>query len=326
MVKSDLLTVLGKLGIYSSEIYETKPGQFQICCPMAKWTHLSGADSNPSMGIDFSGDFVKYNCFTCGESGKLWLLVYRIAQKTKSEELFKLSDTVFEKDGPNLTTKLQSAMESWEPKEKKKEDEPLPDKLLDHFVSVFVHDDACEYLEKRKIPEATWDKFGLVFDNSKKRILLPVRDSKGRLRGAVGRAIYPDTHPKYYNYFNFNRRYWLGGMNNFSNDRKKLALVEGYFCLLRASQWVDDFDVDVACIFGSKMADEQCDLAASLDKSISIWFDNDPAGNDGWVKTKEKMERRHVRVKRANLQLNEDVDTMDKSRFGEVLENLRRLR
>jgi len=315
----DIKVVLNKLGLSDGEILETKVGQLSICCPLAPWFHTSGKDSNPSMGIKYGGEHTIYHCFTCGEAGRLWSLVDSIGSLRNDPKLQALALEVLEKDQPNLETMLERSLEWTEHKPDLLAEIPdmaLSEKVLSHFDSVELHEKPSDYLHKRRVPESDWVRFNLKYDRKQDRLVFPVYDFEGGLRGAVGRTLKGDKR-KYFNYFNFESGHWFGG-GQLKQDHPSVIIVEGFFCAMRGKDWANSQGFDIYCSFGSKLTDEQVHKLSMENKSVQIWFDNDDAGNQGWEKLNKKYGHL-LTMTRAKLPVMTDVDTMTPVEFDGVL-------
>lgn len=318
MNSKEVRLILNQLGLTEGEILETKPGQLSICCPLAPWFHASGKDSNPSMGIRYDGDFTIYHCFTCGESGKLWSLVESVGTLRNDPKLQALALEVLQKDKPNLMSMVDSV--DWCDETPSLEfeipDMPMHERMLEHFDSVELHDKPMDYLRGRNVSEENWERFKLKYDRKNDRLVFPVFDTEGQLRGAVGRTLCGDAR-KYYNYFNFERRHWFGGMQ-YAGNRNRIIIVEGFFCLMRGFDWAHKLGADILCAFGSKLTPEQVEKLTALDSGVQIWFDNDDAGNKGWEKLIERDADKFLSLRRAELPPMTDVDTMSEAEFEGV--------
>lgn len=318
MQLNEIKLVLNQCGLTDGEILETKPGQLSVCCPLAPWFHNSGKDSNPSMGIRYDGDYTIYHCFTCGESGKLWSLVESIGTLKNDPKLQALALEVLQKDQPNLFS-MVDAIDWCDDKPSldfEIPDMPMHERMLDHFDAVELHDKPMEYLRDRNVPEVEWERFKLRYDRKQDRLVFPVFDTEGQLRGAVGRTLCGDKR-KYYNYFNMETGSWLGGLQFFSK-RKRIIIVEGFFCLIRGFHWAHARDADILCAFGSKLTEAQVEILTALDAGVQIWFDNDDAGNKGWDKLNGSHSDKFLSLRRAELPPMTDVDTMSEPEFEGV--------
>ena len=72
------------------------------------------------------------------------------------------------------------------------------------------------------------------------------------------------------------------------------------------------------------MSEVQADRLISLDKGVSVWYDNDIAGNKGWERTKWLLDRKVISLKRAKLPEGKDVGNFTKEEFLVIFNNLRK--
>lgn len=151
---------------------------------------------------------------------------------------------------------------------------------------------ATEYLAGRGISGSTASRFEIGYDADERRIVIPVRDSRERIRGLIRRAIRPQDHPKYLYTDGFDRNTLLFGIRQIDPGlvkSKGLVLVEGsldVICLHDAGIGY------VLGILGSKISRQQAEIIASL-RPPRIWlmFDKDPAGIGAIISAKQRLRK-----------------------------------
>lgn len=321
---SSVLIILGKLGLSTSGIAPVRPGQIICQCPLAPWLHEEGVDRNPSFGVKFGGEFTYFNCFTCGQSGKLWYLVDTVAELKDSDELRKLALEVLEHDQPNLMSLLEAATSHVDPQESFVPDVPFTKRLLESWPPVRAHPGAAAYLSGRGYPEEVWETLDLRWDDRRERIVFPVYDTDGNLRGANGRIIGTETpdNPKYHNYWKWPKSHWFGAMNLLRPGCPRMCVVEGWTCLARCREWAVANDCDVVCSFGARLEGPKQALLEGLDRTTYLLFDTDAAGAAGLEKAVQALAHRML-LKFYKLPSKRDVDTLTQSEFEQLLAALR---
>jgi len=66
--QSEIVRLLSDLGVSSVNV---RDGWVSSCCPLAKYTHVSGSDKHPSFGISINDDGTSvWKCFTCSNDSR----------------------------------------------------------------------------------------------------------------------------------------------------------------------------------------------------------------------------------------------------------------
>lgn len=86
MIKEKVLYLLSLAGISNTK---DTGDSIMISCPFSRWTHKNGSDRKPSFGIRYGNDISIYNCFSCGESGRLPSLFGKLYERTLDEQYKK---------------------------------------------------------------------------------------------------------------------------------------------------------------------------------------------------------------------------------------------
>lgn len=324
MTFEELKFVLSQINVDTTSLRSNGP-QLVIPCPLAKWFHAKGTDSNPSLSIKY-GDttsWTVFKCFACKEGGKLWQLVDSYGHLSKNEEIQKLALTLINSDKPTLSAKLKSMsheIDDWYSPETKRKVSLNPD-CLDSFDHFRDSKRCCLYLNRRNVPLHIADKFNLLYDPRQERIVFPVKDRKRNLVGAVGRAV-GDKQPRYFNYFGFSAGESLGGVCRLSSSNTVL-LVEGFFDLLHCYEWCKELDVDVVCSWRSEITSMQASLLGDMDKTIQVWYDQDMAGTKGFTIVKKLLGGSVYGLKKAAWDSTEDVGEMSKRQFFSIFNSLK---
>lgn len=175
---------LQKLGITTP--IDKGDGWISGPCPLARWTHQSGKDNNPSFAIHVGeGQRTYFNCFTCRKGGAEELLqVMELYSKDSEEQydfagarlLLQLDDSIVPLPEYG-TVSVGQTFEEW------------PYWWLESFAPVTFFSDAMKYLESRNVSGETIHQFDLRYDTTRSMIVAPFWDVQGRLAGARGRSI-----------------------------------------------------------------------------------------------------------------------------------------
>ncbi len=126
-----------------------------------------------------------------------------------------------------------------------------------------------------------------MFDRFRNRIMFPIRDVHGRVRGFGGRSINDDTLPKYLNSpesFFFQKRKILYGLYEGLESIKRLnevIVVEGFFDVISLSQ---NGIENVVGTMGTACTSTQITKLFQYADKIVFCFDGDEAGKRAAVK------------------------------------------
>jgi DNA primase len=131
----------------------------------------------------------------------------------------------------------------------------------------------------------------LVIDRFRGRLMIPIKDREGRIIAFGARALESNTHsntqantqPKYLNSPEtpiYHKSHHLFGWNiasNFTREKRKVLLLEGYFDVIQAHQRGIDYAVGS---LGTALTKEQVSILyqSNLSRRIILGFDVDNAG------------------------------------------------
>jgi DNA primase len=212
-------------------------GWVKAPCPLARWTHQSGKDSNPSFGISIKpGERSHYHCFACS-SGSLQELagalvmhlqkhapenlklypINQIFQIVEDEELAVIPLPDYE----DTQSSPYEDFQEW------------PQYFIESFPEWRYSKDCVDYLKKRGVTKEQAIQHDIRWDPHHRRAVFPYRSVYGKLAGARGRAV-DDVEFKHFDYT------W-NGVNNAGlvwyneevfNNEQPIVVVEGQFdCL-----------------------------------------------------------------------------------------------
>lgn len=277
-------------------------------CPLARHSplHRSAVDSRPSMGIKVEADSVLVNCFTCGfKAGQLSFLYRRLCHHDSNWrgalEACLNMESEYLIDG---VTYLGNVGYLKGPKPKL---EPIDESMWEPYGRSF-----CRYFESRGITFDTGSAWGVGHDRAKSRVLIPVRDQRGSLWGAVGRT-YKNERPKYMNYFDMSKGEHLLGAHMIGGA-KSIVVVEGALDAMKAYQALKakHLEDEYACVsvMGSSVSQSQIKRLVACAHEVILALDNDEAGARGRAKADEELSKL-LMVRHA------DLKSIGKNDFGD---------
>ena len=128
---------------------------------------------------------------------------------------------------------------------------------------------------------------GEMYDQFRNRIIFPIRDSRGRVRGFGGRAIDADQQPKYLNSTEsdlFHKGNLIYGLFESLEKRSQESwlVVEGYIDVVTLHR--HGFERVVACL-GTAINERQIQWLGRYHNRLSFAFDGDKAGKMAAEKT-----------------------------------------
>jgi 5S rRNA maturation endonuclease (ribonuclease M5) len=263
-------------------------GWGQMSCPLARWRHQSGMDSNPSFGIHVKdGGTSNCHCFSCNFSGTLLDLLYTLKHHLKGDTAgydFKTAMMLVENE---FETNLGGLKILREVKEADSLVE-FPEAWLESFPKATQIDTAMRYLLARGVGLQTVARLGLRYDGIEKRICFPVRDYQSVLRGLHGRVVVPGVEPKYRMYqfsYQNNPIVWLG--EHWVDFDKPVVIVESVFDLAKVIQVYPNV---ISPLTASLSKDKILRIQDAFE--IVLMFDNDKAGAEGASMVKKYLPKK----------------------------------
>lgn len=298
-----LLELLPKLGVEKVRTHE-RSGNLQISCPLARWTHASGADNNPSCSIKIApNDVSLFRCWACQERGTLVGLVAQL-NRYRAGELEDLLKEVARVEQLDLTTQVERAAKKYEPEAPK-----IAEQIRRIDFDVWSEGEIADWVGKvpkyaldRGISIETSREWQLGFDRKGKRLIFPVRRADGKLVGVTGRAIYENLAPKYKDYWGFEKSKYLYGENRIDPALGKLIVVEGFMDVLKL--WTQGHR-NVVATMGASASAEQLRKIRDLGLDVYMMQDGDRAGRTA---REIFVSRLHGRVRLFDVPIPDDGD------------------
>ncbi len=131
---------------------------------------------------------------------------------------------------------------------------------------------------------------GRVYDRFRNRLMIPIRDERGRVIGFGARALNPEDNPKYLNspqtpLFDKSRTLFaLDVAKNAIRDSETVVIVEGYMDAIQAHQ--AGF-TNVVAQMGTALTETQLKQLARWAKRIVLALDADAAGQNATMRSLE---------------------------------------
>lgn len=262
--------------VLNTPIRGPRGGWFTIGCPFAATHHKNGVDRNPSMRISESaGSVSRWRCFSCDHGGEM------------AEILVELKALGYQLDYASLLDIMRQEQEGIEIAVLSTEDEidpariTIPEDWLQQFKKTQISPAATIYLNKRGIGLGLQMRWDLRYDVDRQRVMFPIRDFAGNLRGAQGRALVPGDMPKYlhYAYPDFQTGVVIGSHFWYGEDKidfdQPIVVVEGPIDAVATSGAYTNV---VAAMGSSAMMQTKLDRLSAAEKIITF-FDHGPAGD-----------------------------------------------
>lgn len=247
-------------------------------CPFAPYTHKNGVDNNPSFVVSDDTPSI-YTCLTCKHKGRFFDLPAQLAGLTKDTE--KRSQLIM------LCEEMKSTEDDAFFIDLIEEDNTEhPEYEFDEHIFKIIFKDihfsptAVQYCMSRGLSEDTLIKLELRYDPKYKRVVFPIRDEKGILRGWAGRAIEHGVTPKVFNDKGMQKNKVILGACHW-RPKRDVIVTEGLFGYARLMELGLHDTYNCAAILGSSMSNYQAAMIMAYSKQALLLFDDDEAGHIG---------------------------------------------
>lgn len=166
------------------------------------------------------------------------------------------------------------------------------------------------------------DENGTVHERMRGRIMLPIRDGRGRVIAFGGRSPHPDLMPKYLNtpttplFAKSNNLYGMDKAQTLWNRGKPAVVVEGYFDVIAAHR----HGSAAVAPLGSALTEGHAKLLKKA-TSVILAMDGDSAGEVAASRAVQTMLEGGANPMVAYLPPGVDPDEMEASAWAETLEH-----
>lgn len=314
-------------------------------CPFHK-------DSSPSMHVTPSLGI--YKCFACGAGGDVFRFVMEHEKQTFPEAVEFVADIVGhvlteksfgnnaqEKDAFALARQaIDLATEFFKEQLQRKPDildylknRGITPKTANEFEMGYAPDswDALIVRAKReKITNKAMIDAGLVvqkdaggiYDRFRHRLIIPIKDSNGKVLGFGGRALKQSENAKYINSpesLLYHKSQVLFGLNlakKAISQEKCFYIVEGYMDVIQL--WQHGVQNCVA-VSGTALTTQQIKLISRYAKQAKLLFDGDNAGRNATLKSLPLLLEASVQTTMLSLPVEHDPDSYVKEHGAEAL-------
>ena len=266
-----------------------------------------------------------WKCFGCGKGGDAIQFVAEYENISRKEAMLKIAEKYnlaipaeLKKREIDKTTlaleKLltfyrEQLLKSQEAKNYLRNERKLSSKTIEEFEIGFAPkgDEAIKFAKKEGIYEELVkighfkESYNSAFDIFRGRVIIPIRDERGKLVGFTGRAIDKDAKIKYLHAPYLKKSEILFGLDKalkdgYLNQKKFLILTEGVFDVIRMHEL--GFRMTVA-VLGAGLSQKQIEKIRNLYKrdiivKILFAYDNDEAGKKAVVKDWDSLYKEGV--------------------------------
>jgi hypothetical protein len=278
MDETALVRVMRALGVAPTRARNRK-GWIEAHCPLAPWTHKSGRDNTPSAAFKVNPiGRSAWTCLSCKGHGTIPALIQRVGQ-LRGEDLSSLYNSVGENEELAGLAQDFGAFEAhpWLAADEDGLTSPLVEEAwAGLYPAAWDHPESRAYLVSRGITEETSRTLGLMFTETKHRIMFPVRDGAGALWGFSNRATLDHIKPKILDGDLPKRRLILG--QHRWRAEEPILLVEGLFGYAWLLQLGVERYFNLGALMGSVLTPEKRDILVGRDAPVWLLCDNDAAG------------------------------------------------
>ncbi|MBX3097779.1 MAG: DNA primase [Fimbriimonadaceae bacterium] len=297
-------------------------------------------DKNPSFTVN--PDLGRYKCWSCGAQGDAFNWVMETQKMEFREALQFLADLV------NVTL-TRSVGERTDPSKRDSQDAAMTSALIFFRQEFGRSTEVQAYCDQRGLAKEIieeWelgfapdingalatqlkkqghdlamcrdlflvekDTTGGYFDKFRSRLMVPIRDDRGRLVAFGGRII-GSGQPKYINSSEtpiFHKSQVLFGMHRARDTMSKSGvgvLVEGYFDVVACHR---AGVTNAVAPMGTSLTDDQVRMLGRWCKTVVLLLDGDEAGQKAAERSADLLEAAGIDVRVAVVQPGDDPDTL----------------
>jgi hypothetical protein len=276
MDEQTLLKMLRGIGIH--EYKKQRSGWVDFSCPLAPFTHKSGADRSMSAGAKIApGGISGWKCHACKNHGRIPQLILRLGRARG----IRYTDLLHEAELAEAVPEMRTGFGEFECEVVDNTPTPLQEEQYEGLFDEASEDpDAMTYITQRGISAATAHSLNLLWDPEKRRVLFPVRGAQSQLWGFTGRAVDPGVEPKIKDYYGLPKRHVILGENRWVRG-KPIIVVEGLFGYAHLVEIGVEERANVGAILGSTLTVEKAEILRNWNENTYLLFDNDAGGDTG---------------------------------------------
>lgn len=282
MELNSVADVLEDLGL---DIRSETASEYLLYCPFHDNT------DSPAFAIDKKeGLWICFNA-SCGAKGNLRQLIQKITGD--------IEDTAYDRFIARLEVNRRSSSEILDELDEilgiaNKVEEP--DWTEEKLSDLKLTEEAIDYMLSRDFRLETLKAFEIGWSQKKRRVIVPVRDEKFKLVGVIGRTIDPDDKLRYLYSAGMPKREILFNLQR-AKAYTSVILVEGSFDAMKVHQ--AGFP-NVCAILGSTYSDAQAALVNQYFDEITVFADNDQAGEGVMYQVVNRSPRKKIKVVKYN--------------------------
>lgn len=254
----------------------------RMSCPLAEWRHGRGRDRKPSFAIMIQPGESGAHCLACHWKGAQAALLIELRHyRVEFDFALAMQQVTDAIDGADI-----AEIEDYETLRQQETEIEYPERMRlallpayrfeydarEHEVQRLVH----PYLTRRGVSFECAATFDIRYDVERKRVVFPIRDHAGVLRGLHGRSVRvnPDLPYLAYNHEDRNnlRFTWLG--LHLVDRERTVVMTESVFDLTRT--W--EFYANVITPLRSEILASQFDRVQWC-RRVVTFFDGDEAGD-----------------------------------------------
>lgn len=331
MNAADIVTLLERLNCH--HIKARNAQWVTASCPFAPFTnlHKNRRDKNPSFGISVKDGHSGYRCFTCGVSGNLTHMLFRLKHyaeqneqdTTELSELFTWAQAR-DQETPKTIEGLKERLKTLDYKAKGPievggilvtEDTAkhvftkpslLEESELDNFQP--LSEEPFNYLRKRRLTEQTIKEWGFRWHPGARRIAIPIRDVKQRLVGISGRSLDGESKRKFLHSAGFTRDCYLFGEHRLKEGGVGRGIVvEGFFDAIYL--WQQGYPA--VALMGTYPSAIQVEKLVRFFNEVAVLPDGDDPGYEAADRVARALSRRMSSVNVLPMPKGRDPDELD---------------
>jgi DNA primase len=245
-------------------------------CPLAPWTHRSGADKSPSLTAK-TGTPALFRCWACGEAGTVRKLTKLYASHSGDQRPYEFLKSVEGNRANHLEMPISAARGGYGSSKKRygnKIKEELAKIITEEVVQKFS-EEIPNYAFERGMTKSQVLKWEIGFDPVEKRMIFPIRDHMGKLFGVSGRDLTGEVKNKYKHYPGLKKEKLFYGEKFIDRNCRTIRIVEGFFDVIGLER---EGVKNVFASMGTSLSFDQLKKIRDWSDEVIFFPDGDLAG------------------------------------------------